>query len=178
MKIINLLYDLLINCVRFLGHKCHFSFLLLLIPSIDDEVKQIRFQAKSYWEVIKRKSIFYGKYSILRSTLMGIFLSILGNNNDNNNDNKDNNNDNNDINNNNNNNKDNKEINNNNNNNKDNNNKDNKEMSKGDLTFDFKLQSELNTFSDFKDGNNEIKLKNLLNLFIGLGDILGNNVRT
>ena len=145
MKIINLLYNLLINCVRFLGNKCHFSFLLLLIPSIDDEVKQIRFQTKNYWEVIKRKSIFYGKYSILRSTLMSIFLSILGNNN---------------------------------NNNVNNDNKNNEEMSNDDLTFDFEQQNELNTFSDFKDGNNEIKLKNLLQLFIGLGDILGNNVRT
>ena len=145
MKIINLLNNLLINSMRFLGHKCHSSFLLLLIPSVDDEAKQIRFQAKRYWEMIKRKSIFYGNYSILRSTLMSTFLSILGNNKINYDNNDDNNN--------------------------------NEEKSTDNRNFNFTQKNELNSFSDFKDGNNEIKLKNLLNLFIGLGDILGNNVR-
>ena len=132
------------NSMIFLGQKCHSTFLLLLIISIDDDKKQVRIKSKKYWELIKRKSIFYGNFSVLRSTLMSNFLSILGDDNGN--------------------------V-------KKHDNLINEDNKKKDEITNLKLNEnkkfDFYNFFHFKDGNNEIKLKNLLNLFIGLGNVLG-----
>ena len=159
LKILSSLEIFLVESSQFLKSESYTIFIFLLLLSLDDEYSIIKEKSFQIWNRIKHKSVNDGQYTVLRSSLMTSFTSILGKKDIENKSNSDTNSNMesvknvNDIV------KSQSNVNNNNNNNNSNSN----------------ILS-VKSFRDYYNGNNENGLQDLLRLFQGLGCALGKQI--
>ena len=78
MKILSSLEIFLIESSQFLKSESYTIFIFLLLLSFDDEYSLIKEKSFQIWNRIKNKSVNDGHYTVLRSSLMISFTSILG----------------------------------------------------------------------------------------------------
>ena len=152
----------LVESSQFLKSESYTTFIFLLLLSLDDEYSIIKEKSFQIWNRIKHNSVNDGHYTVLRSSLMTSFTTILGEKDveDNGNSstilNLDSVKNENGIA---------KLQTNNNNNNSINNNSNNNDSYSNLLN--------MRSFRDYYNGNNENGLQDLLQLFQGLGCALG-----